>query len=151
MYASIPIFSTRSTSPGRGPKPSRLRTWAAFWRSVNRLGQMDRIVMDFAVPLGIHPDVAQPIIGTQIDDANAPFEQGRHRRHADAMRQTTEDTLDAVPLEPIGVEMFEPQRDPSGQSWMQFRDERRTFLARSDGLNVHVRMSSRISSNSRAV
>ena len=90
----MPASSIRSVRDQRGQAEDRRLRIAArvgdqlravdllavdLGQAVHRVGEVRRVVVRLLVPLLINLRVAQPVVGAQIDDADAAFEQRRDR------------------------------------------------------------------------
>jgi len=56
------------------------------------------------------------------------------------VRQTTENALDPLAEQPVGVERLHAQVDAAREARMRFRDRRHLVIARRDGDDLGVRM-----------
>ena len=82
----------------------------------------------------------QPIIGAEVDDPNAAFEEGRQAGHTGAVRQAAEGALDAARHQAVGVKGLAAEVDAAGQAGVDILDPGGVFLPGSDGDDLHSRM-----------
>jgi hypothetical protein len=109
-------------------------------QAVDRLHQVGQVLMAFTVPLGVDVRIAQPVIGTEVDDAHAAGQECRQRTHAGTVRQTAEGALDAASHQAVGIQRLAAQVEAPKQAGVQLADQGRIFLARRDRHDLGVRM-----------
>ncbi len=107
-------------------------------QTIDRLRQMGEVVVRFAVPLGIHVRIAQPVIGTQVDHTHSAIEQQRQYLAASAVWQAAKSALHAPGHQLVGIERLAAQIEPAEQARVLLRHQRCVRFARSHGHDLRL-------------